>query len=390
MSSVPDAAPEARVAFLDLGAAYAELAAELDSAYREVMSSGRFLLGEQLEAFEGEFAAHSGATHCAGVGSGFDALALGLRALDVGPGDEVLVPANTAVATWLAVASIGAVPVGVEPVEMTHTIDPERLDAAWSSRTRAVVPVHLYGRPADMAAVLAWARARSLPVLADAAQAHGARIDGRGIGAVGDAVAWSFYPSKNLGAFADGGCLTSDDPEVIARVRRLRNYGAAGRDEIIDIGVNSRLDELQAAFLRVRLGRLDAWNARRRVIAGSYLDALSDLPLILPPRDGDKVSAWHQFVVRVADRDRVRAALASDGVETMVHYPVPPFAHPAFTKTADRPVTFPVAEHLASQVLSLPVGPHLPAAGARHVVQKLDSALAGGKPPRYAADTAAP
>lgn len=390
MSSVPDAAPEARVAFLDLGAAYAELAAELDSAYREVMSSGRFLLGEQLEAFEGEFSAHSGATHCAGVGSGFDALALGLRALDVGPGDEVLVPANTAVATWLAVASIGAVPVGVEPVEMTHTIDPERLDAAWSSRTRAVVPVHLYGRPADMAAIVAWSRSRNVRILADAAQAHGARIDGVGIGAMGDAVAWSFYPSKNLGAFADGGCLTSDDPEVIARVRRLRNYGAAGRDEIVDIGVNSRLDELQAAFLRVRLGRLDAWNARRRVIVGSYLDALSDLPLILPPRDGDKLSAWHQFVVRVADRDQVRAALASEGIETMVHYPVPPFAHPAFTTTADRPVTFPIAEHLAGQVLSLPVGPHLPAAGARRVVQKLESALAGRKPPRHAADTAAP
>jgi dTDP-4-amino-4,6-dideoxygalactose transaminase len=379
------------VPFLDLGTAYEELAPDLDAAYRKVMRSGRFLLGEQLESFESEFAAYSGANQCAGVGSGFDALALGLRALGVGQGDEVLVPAHTAVATWLAVVSVGAIPVGVEPVEMTHTIDPERLDAAWSSRTRAVVPVHLYGRPADMAAIVAWSRSRNLRIIADAAQAHGARIDGEGIGAMGDAVAWSFYPSKNLGAFADGGCLTSDDPEVIARVRRLRNYGAASRDEIADVGVNSRLDELQAAFLRVRLGRLDAWNARRRVIAENYLDALSDLPLILPPRDGDKkVSAWHQFVVRVADRDRVRAALASDGVETMVHYPVPPFAHPALAKTADRPVTFPIAEHLAGQVLSLPVGPHLPAAGARRVVQKLDSALAGGQPPRHAADIAAP
>ena len=376
MNCDPDATSEAKVAFLDLGAAYEELAPDLDTAYRKVMRSGRFLFGEQLEAFEGEFSAHSGATHCAGVGSGFDALALGLRALDVGPGDEVLVPANTAVATWLAVASIGAVPVGVEPVEMTHTIDPERLDAAWSSRTRAVVPVHLYGRPADMAAVLAWARARSLPVLADAAQAHGARIEGRGIGAVGDAVAWSFYPSKNLGAFADGGCITSNDPELIARVRRLGNYGGASRDEIVEVGVNSRLDELQAAFLRVRLRRLDEWNGRRRAIACQYLSDLSELPLIVPPADDDTVSAWHQFVVRVAERDRVRDALAARGVETMVHYRVPPFAHPAFAATAPRAGGFPVAERLADEVLSLPVGPHHSPAGAQRVVEALGSALA--------------
>ena len=215
------------VPFLDLGAAYEELAPELDEAYRAVMRSGRFLMGEQLEAFEAEFAAHSDAAHCAGVGSGFDALALGLRALGVEPGDEVLVPANGSATTWLAVASIGAVPVAVEPLEATHTIDPDRLEAARGPRTRALVPVHLYGRPADMAPILGWAREHGVRVLADAAQAHGARIDGAGIGAVGDAVAWSFYPSKNLGGFADGGALTSDDPETIARLRRLRNYGFA-------------------------------------------------------------------------------------------------------------------------------------------------------------------
>jgi dTDP-4-amino-4,6-dideoxygalactose transaminase len=363
------------VPFLDLGAAYEELAPDLDEAYRTVMRSGRFLLGEQLEAFEQEFATHSAAAHCAGVGSGFDALALGLRALGVGQGDEVLVPANGSATTWLTVASIGAVPVGVEPLEATHTIDPDRLDAARTERTRAVVPVHLYGRPADMAPILGWAADHGIRVLADAAQAHGARIDGAGVGALGDAVAWSFYPSKNLGAFADGGCLTSDDPETIDRVRRLGNYGSASRDEFVEIGANSRLDELQAAFLRVRLAHLDAWNERRAAIARLYLDRLAGLPLDLPPADDATRAAWHQFVVRVAERDRVREKLAGGGVETLVHYPVPPFAQPALARLAVEAGDFPIAARLADEVLSLPVGPHLGEDGAGQVVEALGAVL---------------
>jgi dTDP-3-amino-3,4,6-trideoxy-alpha-D-glucose transaminase len=364
------------VPFLDLGAAYEELAPELDEAYRTVMRSGRFLLGEQLEAFEEEFAASSGAAYCAGVGSGFDALALGLRALGVEPGDEVLVPANGTAFTWVAVASIGAVPVGVEPGEASHTIDPARLDAARSPRTRAVVPVHLYGHPADMAPILAWAREQGLQVLADAAQAHGAKVGDAGIGALGDAVAWSFYPTKNLGAFSDGGCLTSDDPGVAARVRRLRSYGSAGREEIVELGANSRLDELQAAFLRVRLAHLDDWNARRAANARRYLDALTGLPLTPPPADDATTrSAWHQFVIRVADRDRVREDLAASGVETLVHYPVPPFAQPALAGLAVPPGAYPIAERLADEVLSLPVGPHLGEDGARQVVEALGAAF---------------
>jgi dTDP-3-amino-3,4,6-trideoxy-alpha-D-glucose transaminase len=365
-----------KVPFLDLGAASEELATELDEAYREVMDSGRFLLGEQLAAFEDEFGAFSGAAHCAAVGSGFDALALGLRALGVQRGDEVLVPANGTAFTWVAVASIGAVPVGVEPREQTHSIDPDRLEAARTPRTRAVVPVHLHGRPADMAPILAWGRDRGVRVLADAAQAHGARIGAVGVGALGDAVAWSFYPSKNLGAFSDGGCLTGDDPELAARVRRLRSYGSAGREEIVEVGANSRLDELQAAFLRVRLAHLDDWNARRAANARRYFDALGGLPLTLPPADDATTrSSWHQFVIRVADRDRVQEDLAARGVESLVHYPVVPFAQPAFAEFAPPPGSFPIAERLADEVLSLPVGPHLEEEGARQVVEALGAAL---------------
>jgi dTDP-4-amino-4,6-dideoxygalactose transaminase len=369
----------ARVPFLDLGAAYEELAPELDAAYRGVMSSGRYLFGEQLEAFEREFAAYSGAADCVGLRTGFDSLTLGLRALDVGAGDEVLVPTNTTAITWMAIASLGAVPVGVEPVEATHTIDPERLEAARTPRTRAVVPVHLYGRPADMPPILEWARGAGVRVLADAAQAHGARLGGEPVGALGDAVAWSLYPSKNLGAFADGGCVTSDSPDLTARIRRLRNYGYASRDEAVEIGINSRLDELQAAFLRVRLAHLDDWNDRRLATVDRYMKALSRLPLVLPPADEEIESSWHQFVVRVADRDRVRTVLAERGIETLVHYPTPPFAQPALAHLSVQPGTFPIAERLADEVLSLPVGPHLPPKAAEQVVEALRSAL--GDPP---------
>lgn len=369
-----------RAPFLDLGAAYEELAPELDAAYREVMASGRFLFGEQLTCFEAEYASSCGAQHCAGVGSGFDALVLGLRALGIERGDEVLVPSHTAVMTWLAVAAIGAVPVGVEPCEATYTIDPERLEAARTARTRAVIPVHLYGRPAEMDPILSWAREHGVLVLSDAAQAHGARIDGRPLGGLGDAVAWSFYPSKNLGAFADGGCVTSDDPDLVDRVRRLRNYGfadgGAADGVAAEVGVNSRLDELQAAFLRVRLRRLDEWNDRRRDTARFYLDALADLPLGLPPADDHCESAWHQFVIRAPEREAVREALSEQGVETLVHYPLPPFAHPAL-QTAPDPPGFPLANRLADEVLSLPIGPHL---GEKRVqvAEALRRALAEG------------
>jgi dTDP-3-amino-3,4,6-trideoxy-alpha-D-glucose transaminase len=339
---------EPRVRFMDVGAAQADAAAELHAATARVAASGWYLLGPELEAFEREFAAYCGVEHCVGVGSGLSALELALRGLGVGPGDEVLVPAYTFVATWLAVSAVGATPVGV-------AVDAAR--AALTERTAAVVPVHLRGEPADMDAVVEFAAAHGLAVLEDAAQAHGARHRGRRVGGLGAAAAFSFYPAKNLGAFGDGGAVTTDDAELADRVRLLRNYGMRNRYEVEIAGVNSRLAELQAAVLRVKLGRLDAWNEARREIAATYLDALAGLNGFEVPavrRWAEPV--WHLFAVAHEDRDGRRDRLAAAGIETLVHYPVLPHLSAPYVATgaAGR---FPVAERLSSRELTLPLYP---------------------------------
>ena len=346
------------VRFADPGAYNEQVHDALEAAFSRVAGGGRYVLGPEVEAFEHEFAASTAAAHSVGVGNGNDAQVLGLRALGVGPGDEVLVPTNTYVATWLAVSAVGALPVGVEPDPATHLLDPGRLEAAVTPRTRAVLPVHLYGQPADMAAVCAWAAARAVAVLADAAQAHGARLAGRALGGLGDAVAWSFYPTKNLGALGDGGAVTTDDPGVAERIRRLRHYGSAGRDRVEVRGVNSRLDELQAALLRVKLGALERWNEARRDQAARYQATLVDAGLRLPVVSVGADPAWHLYVVRCPERAGVRARLAAAGVETLVHYPVPPFDQPAYADLPG-PKDFPIARQLAGEVLSLPLGIHL-------------------------------
>ena len=262
------------VPFLDLRAAHAEVRDALDAAYRRVVGSGAYVLGAEVEAFEREFAAYCGVGHCVGVGNGLDALHLVLRAYGVGPGDEVVVPSNTFVATWLAATHAGATPVPVEPDPATYNLDPARLEAAITPRTRAIVAVHLYGQPADMDPVREVARRHGLPVVEDAAQAHGARYRGRRAGALGDAAAFSFYPGKNLGGLGDGGAVTTDDAALADRVRVLRNYGSREKYHNEVVGVNSRLDPLQAAFLRAKLPHLDAWNARRAAVAARYLDGL--------------------------------------------------------------------------------------------------------------------
>ena len=362
------------IPFLDLAAAQAEVRAGIDAAIARVIASGWYIGGPEVEAFEAEFAAHSGARHCVGVGNGLDALRLALAAMGIGPGDEVLVPSNTYIATWLAVSHCGATPVPVEPLEGTHNIDPAKLEAAITPRTRAILPVHLYGQPADLDPILEVAAAHGLRVLEDAAQAHGAAYRGRRIGSHGDAVAWSFYPGKNLGALGDAGAVTTDDDGLADRLRVLRNYGSR-RKYVNEVrGHNSRLDPLQAAVLRTKLAVLDAWNERRARIAARYLDGLAGTSLGLPEVPDWAKPAWHLFVVRHPRRDALQSALREQGVETLIHYPVPPHRQAAY---ADLPVApQPIAERLAGEVLSIPIGPHLDDAAQARTLAALRAAAA--------------
>ncbi|OLF17347.1 DegT/DnrJ/EryC1/StrS family aminotransferase [Actinophytocola xanthii] len=345
------------IPFLDLGAAYHELAAGLNAAAQRVLASGWYLLGPEVTAFEEEFAAYCGADHCVALGSGLDAIELSLLAMGVGPGDEVVVPSHTFIATWLGVAATGATPVPVEPDPGTLNLDPARLAAAITPRTKAVVPVHLYGQPADLDAIAA--AAGNVPVLEDAAQAHGAHYRGARIGSR-HAAAFSFYPGKNLGALGDGGALVTDSAELAEQVRLLRNYGSRVKYQHEVKGTNSRLDELQAAMLRVKLPHLDAWNDRRRAIAQRYLTELSDVDgLVLPEVPDWADPVWHLFVVRTSRRDRLKDLLDSAGVGTLIHYPVAAHRAPAFADAGWPKGSLPLAEQAADEVLSLPMGPHL-------------------------------
>ena len=387
MNTATDSAAPARVPFLDLRAPYLELRAELDEAVARVTASGWYLIGAELEAFERAFADYVGARHCVGVANGLDALHLGLRALGVGPGDEVIVPSNTYVATWLAVTQVGATPVPVEPDPTTHNLDPDRLEAAVTPRTRVVLPVHLYGQPADMDPIRDVARRHGLAVLDDAAQAHGAKYRARRVGGGGlaDVTAWSFYPTKNLGAMGDAGAVTTDDDAVADRLRVLRNYGSRVKYVNEVRGTNSRLEELHAAMLAVKLTRLDEWNARRARQAARYSEAFRGTALELPYVPDWAEPAWHLYVVRSPERDALQAALRARGVETIVHYPVPPHRQPAYHDLAFGAGAFPIAERLAGEVISLPVGPHLTdAQQARVIDATLDAleqagAAAGGR-----------
>jgi len=363
------------VPFLDLAPGVAELRGELDVAWRRVLEGGRWILGPELEAFEQAFAAFVGVGHAVGVGSGLDALEIALRAHGVGPGDEVLVPAATFVATWMAVTRAGATPVGVDVDPDTLQLDPAAAAAAVGPRTAAIVPVHLHGHPADHDALAAIACRSRLLLLEDAAQAHGARWRGRRCGALGDAAAFSFYPGKNLGGLGDGGAITTDDAAVAARARRLRNYGSTERYHHDEVAGNSRLDPLQAALLAAKLPRLDAWNARRAAVAARYREALADLPGLRLPVVADGADpAWHLFVVRHPQRDALQRRLAAAGIETLIHYPVPPHRSGAYAGTAAAAARHPVAEDAAAAVLSLPIGPHLTEAQVERVIDAVRSA----------------
>jgi dTDP-4-amino-4,6-dideoxygalactose transaminase len=344
-------------AFLDLRQIHAVQREDLLSAFERVLDSGRYVLGPELEAFEAEFAAYCGTPHCVGVANGLEALELVLRAWQIGPGDEVIVPSWTFIATWLAVSAVGATPVPVEPEAGGHHIDVSRVEAAITPRTRAIVPVHLHGLPADMPALQTVARRHGLHLLEDAAQAHGARINGQRVGSWGDAAAFSFYPGKNLGALGDGGAVTCHDAGLAQRLRKLRNYGSTQK-YVHDLpGRNSRLDELQAALLRVKLPRLDGDNTHRRRLAQAYLEGLAGCGLVLPEGRPGTEPVWHLFVVGCRQRDALQRALQGQGVETLVHYPVPCHRQAAYAAT--RWPSLPLAEGLAAESLSLPMGPHL-------------------------------
>ena len=357
------------IPFLDLKAVNAAYAPALDAAYRRVMDSGWYIAGQELEAFEQEFARYCGSRHCIGVGNGLDALCLILRAYGIGAGDEVIVPANTFIATWLGVTYAGATPVPVQAQHSTCNIDPAQIEAALTPKTRAIMPVHLYGQPADMQPILAIARKHGLKVIEDAAQAHGARYQDRRTGALGDAAAFSFYPGKNLGAIGDGGAITTDDDALAETLRKLRNYGSKVKYVHELKGVNSRLDELQAGFLRAKLKGLDADNARRENIARHYLDQLRDLPLTLPALLERTTSAWHLFVIRTPLRDQLQAHLTAAGIGCMIHYPIPPAKQGAYA--GQTWPSMPDNDRLHAEVLSLPISPTLSMEQVDRVVQSI-------------------
>lgn len=363
------------IPFLDLKGPYLELKPELDEAIARVVSSGWFIGGGEVDQFEADYATYCGCTHAVGVANGLDALHLALRAMDVGPGDEVIVPSNTYIATWLAVSQCGATPVPVEPDAQTFNINPALIEAAITPRTKVILPVHLYGQPADMDPILAIARKHGLRVLEDGAQAHGARYKGRRIGAHGDAVAWSFYPGKNLGAMGDGGAVTTNDEQLADRIRVMRNYGSRVKYVNEVQGYNSRLDPLQAAILRVKLAHLDDWNNRRRAIAAHYQQGLANCGLRLPQLPEWAESVWHLYVVQCPQRDALQKALANNGVGSLIHYPIPPHLQQAYSTDVWSEAGFPLSERMANEALSLPIGPHLLHEQTEEVIKHVTSLI---------------
>ena len=361
-----------KVPFLNLTAPYLELKQELDAAYQRVMESGWYILGKEVEAFEVNFATYCQVKHCISVGNGLDALHLILRAMDIGPGDEVIVPANTYIASWLAVSYAGATPVPVEPDRKTHNINPERIEAAITNRTKAIMPVHLYGQPSDMDSIDKIAKLYGIKVIEDAAQAHGARYKGRRAGSLADAAGFSFYPTKNLGALGDGGAVTTNDADLADKIRLLRNYGSRTKYLNEFKGFNSRLDELQAALLNVKLTKLDRWNTYRTQVAKEYLEKLvnvSNLTLPFVPSWTEPV--WHLFVVRHPKRYELEQHLNQSGIGTLIHYPVPPHLSNAYIKNGYQLGDFPITEELSTQVLSLPIGPHMTNEEVKRVIEVL-------------------
>lgn len=372
------------VPFQDFRAPYLELKDEFDATYHRFMESGWLVLGNETTAFEEEYADYCEAAYCVGVANGLDALHLALRAIGIGPGDEVIVPSNTYIATWLAVTQVGAVPVPVEPDPATFNIDPARIEAAITPRTKVILAVNLYGQPCDYDPILAIARKHGLKVAIDNAQAHGALYKGRKVGGIADIECHSFYPSKNLGAYGEAGAITTNDADLADKVRILRNYGSRVRYHNEVPGYNSRIDELQAAFLRVKLRHLDEWNVRRVKIAEQYIEQLSDLSFQLFSSSGFQLlpmvppwakPVWHLFVIRHPQREALQKHLAECGIQTIIHYPIPPHLSGAYanSKIKMQNSELSMTEELASTILSLPINPYLSSSQAQSVIASICS-----------------
>lgn len=346
------------IPFLDLKAANFELKSEINEAVSKVIESGWYIRGEETKKFEKEFSNFCQTKFCVGVSNGLDAISLSLQALGIGDGDEVIVPSNTFIATWIAVSRVGAKPVPVEPIRGNWNIDPERIVSAISEKTKAIIPVHLYGQPSRMEQILPIASEYGLKVIEDAAQAHGAKYNASRIGGHGDLVAWSFYPGKNLGAMGDGGAVTTNDRHLADKIRMLSNYGSKKKYIHEEIGGNFRLDEIQSSILRVKLRFLDEWNNRRREQASIYLTELSDLPISLPEVDENVEHVWHLFVINLEKRDELIQHLSENQIGTLVHYPIPPHLSGAYRK--DFPsLSLKISEDFSNTALSIPIGPHL-------------------------------
>ena len=355
---------------------YQTIKPEIDAAIQNIITNSAFVGGDEVRRFEQEFAAYCEAKACVGVGNGTDALYLALRALGIGPGDEVITVAHTFIATSEAISMTGATPIFIDVLDDTMLMDPALIEPAITPRTKAIIPVHLYGQSCDMDAIMEIARKHGLKVIEDAAQAHGGRWRGQRVGSIGDAATFSFYPGKNLGAFGDAGAVVSQDEELIERVRMIANHGRLEKYTHKMEGVNSRLDGMQAAILRVKLRHLDEWNAKRRQIADAYREQLVDRGIALPTVHENAEPVWHLFVIRVGERERLQSLLKEEGIATGIHYPVPLHQQPAYENRRDS-YSLPATERAAQEVMSLPMYPELNDEQIEAVCNAVSSAFAG-------------
>ena len=365
------------IKFLSINSTYLELKKEIDSEINKVLSSGIYIGGQYLDKFENNYSEFCNVKYTVGVANGLDAIYLCLKAINICNGDEVIVPSNTYIATWLAVSQCGAIPIPVEPNILTYNIDENLIEKSITSKTKAIIVVHLYGQPSNLDSILQIAKKYNLKVIEDAAQSHGASYKDKKIGSHGDAVAWSFYPGKNLGCFGDGGAITTNNQEIADKIRMLKNYGSSEKYINIDKGINSRLDPLQASVLIVKLKYLDEWNLRRKNIANLYLNGIKDInnKLILPYENNYSNHVWHLFVIQHPQRDFLKDKLNENGIETLIHYPIPPHLQIAYSDMKYGEGSFPLSEKIANQCLSLPISPHISKKNIYYIIEKINEIL---------------